>query len=311
MWLWILLITALIAAAFIFTVSWMLVKLVITPERSSLEEVEQLEIERGNFAPGEMAAMLPDEEGSIIARDGVRLDYCWYRAAEPTDKVCILAHGFWVRRESELKYARIYMQRGYDVLLYHQRNSGTSEGKYCTMGYLERHDLAALVALARRDKGYPEKPCTVGVHGDSMGGATVLLCGLGENPPDFVVADCPFATLHDQLMYNVGSMKHLPSWPFEGPAEWILRARAGFGYSDVSPLDELKRANGAPELPVLFIHGTADRLIPYDNTLRLYDAKRGKKSLYICPGAGHVRSISTDREKYYAVVNEFLDKYGF
>ena len=55
MWLWILLITALIAAAFIFTVSWMLVKLVITPERSSLEEVEQLEIERGNFAPGEMA----------------------------------------------------------------------------------------------------------------------------------------------------------------------------------------------------------------------------------------------------------------
>ena len=58
MWLWILLITALIAAAFIFTVSWMLVKLVITPERSSLEEVEQLEIERGNFAPGEMAAML-------------------------------------------------------------------------------------------------------------------------------------------------------------------------------------------------------------------------------------------------------------
>ena len=134
MWLWILLITALIAAAFIFTVSWMLVKLVITPERSSLEEVEQLEIERGNFAPGEMAAMLPDEEGSIIARDGVRLDYCWYRAAEPTDKVCILAHGFWVRRESELKYARIYMQRGYDVLLYHQRNSGTSDGKDCTMG---------------------------------------------------------------------------------------------------------------------------------------------------------------------------------
>ena len=75
MWLWILLITFLIAAAFIFTVSWMLVKLVITPERSSLEEVEQLEIERGNFAPGEMAAMVPDEEGSIIARDGVRLDY--------------------------------------------------------------------------------------------------------------------------------------------------------------------------------------------------------------------------------------------
>lgn len=180
MWLWILLIIALIAAAFIFTASWMLVKLVITPERSSLEEVEQLEIERGNFAPGEMAAMVPDEEGSIIARDGVRLDYCWYRAAEPTDKVCILAHGFWVRRESELKYARIYMQRGYDVLLYHQRNSGTSEGKYCTMGYLERHDLAALVALARRDKATPKSRVPLACMGIPWAAQRCFCVALGK-----------------------------------------------------------------------------------------------------------------------------------
>ena len=311
MWLWIIIASVIIAAAFIFIVSWMLIKLVITPERSSLDEVIQLEVERGNFAPGEMEAMVPDEEGSIIAKDGARLDYCWYRAKQPTDKVCVLAHGFWVRRESELKYARIYMRRGYDVLLYHQRNSGTSEGKYCTMGYLERDDLSRLVALARRDKGYPEKPCTVGVHGDSMGGATVLLCALGDNPPDFAVADCPFADLHDQLMYNLRSMKHLPAWPFEGCANMILKMRAGFEYADVSPANELRQKNGLADVPVLFIHGTADKLIPYTNTLRLYDLKRGKKALYICPGAGHVRSISVNREKYYETVNAFLDKYGF
>lgn len=311
LWVWIPLALAVLVAAAIFTVSWVLVSQVIDPVHSSLEEVEQLEVERGNFAPGEMAKMIPDEEGSLIARDGVRLDYCWYRAGKPTTRVCVLAHGFWVRRESELKYARIYMQRGYDVLLYHQRASGTSEGKYCTMGYMERQDLADFVALARKSKGYPEKPCTVGVHGDSMGGATVILCLLGENPPDFAVADCPFADLREQLMFSIGSMKGLPSRPFEWPADKLLRLRAKFGYKDVSPLEELKAHNGAPDLPLLLIHGTRDRLIPYESTLKLYDAKRGKKALYICPNAGHVRSISQDKEKYYSVVNAFLDKYGF
>lgn len=308
---WILLIILLLAAAALFAISRALVAEVITPKRETLAEIEQLEIERGNFAPGEMAAMQPDEQGSIIARDGVRLDYCWYRAAKPTDKACVLAHGFWVRRESELKYARIYLQRGYDVLLYHQRNSGTSGGKYCTMGFMEQHDLADMVALARKDKGWPQKSCTVGVHGDSMGGATVLLCSLGIDPPDFAVADCPFADLRDQLEYSMGQMKHLPFKPFAHPAEWLLRAKAGFGYADVSPIAELKRQSGAPDLPLLLIHGSGDKLIPYRNTLALYDAKRGKKALYICPGAGHVRSISKNKEKYYSVVNGFLDKYGF
>lgn len=312
MWLlWIILGLALSAAAFIFIVSWHLVSLVITPKRTSIEDIEKQEIERGNLKEGELKTLVPSEEGCITANDGVRIDYCWYRAAGPTNRVCVCAHGFWVRREVELKYARIYNQRGYDVLLFHQRNSGTSEGRLCTMGYLERYDLKALVELARKDKGYPEKTCIVGVQGDSLGGATVLLTSCLDDPPDFAVADCPFATLRDQLMYNLHSMKHLPAWPFERPAERILKLRAGFGYNDVSPLNELKGKNGLEDVPVLFIHGTADKLIPYTSTLRLYDAKRGKKALYICPNAAHVRSISTDREKYYAVVNAFLDKYGF
>lgn len=310
-WVWILLALTVLSAAAVFAVSWVLVSQVIDPVHSSLEEVEQLEVERGNFAAGEMSKMVPDEEGSLIARDSVRLDYCWYRASVPTSKVCVLAHGFWVRRESELKYARIYMQRGYDVLLYHQRASGTSEGKYCTMGYKERYDLADFVEFARKDKGYPEKPCTVGIHGDSMGGTTVILCLLGQNPPDFAVADCPFADLREQLMFSINAMKGLPSRPFEWPADKLLQLRAKFGYKDVSPLNELKAHNGAPDLPLLLIHGTRDRLIPYESTLKLYDAKRGKKALYICPDAGHVRSISQDKEKYYSVVNAFLDKYGF
>ena len=122
MWLlWIILGLALSAAAFIFIVSWHLVSLVITPKRTSIEDIEKQEIERGNLKEGELKTLVPSEEGCITANDGVRIDYCWYRAAGPTNRVCVCAHGFWVRREVELKYARIYNQRGYDVLLFHQR----------------------------------------------------------------------------------------------------------------------------------------------------------------------------------------------
>ena len=110
-------------------------------------------------------------------------------------------------------------------------------------------------------------------------------------------------------MYNVGSMKHLPSWPFEGPAEWILRARAGFGYADVSPLDELKRASGAPKLPVLFIHGTADELVPYKMLGELFSAAACEKESLTVEGAGHALSSSVEPEMYWSTVERFVEKY--
>ncbi len=309
MWYWWAL-GAAAAAGVILLISHRLAFVVIRPPRDTRKEAERQEIDRGNLAEGELEAIVT-QDGETIAFDGVRLKYFWYRAEQPTDKVCVVVHGFGSRREHVLKYAKLYHQRGYDALLFDHRNSGDSGGTFTTMGYKERRDLQQMVALARGDKGFPDKACVVGVHGESMGGATVLLTACMDHPPDFVVADCPYADLLEQLTYNIRHVKHLPPQPFAPIANRITKWRAGFRNGDVSPLRELKKKNGLPEVPILFIHGEADKLIPCEATKRLYEVKRGEKQLYLCPGAEHARSIAKDRETYSKVLNGFLDHCGF
>lgn len=291
-------------------VSFILSSIIIKPRRDTREQAIACEIERGNLTEGEIDS-LTTQEGALTAFDGVKLRYTWLRCADETQKVCVIVHGFGSRWEHVVKYAKLYLARGYDALLFDHRGSGESGGIFTTMGFKERRDLHDLVMLARRDKGFPEKECVVGVHGESMGGATVLLTACMEEPPDFVVADCPYADLSEQLRYSVRHVKHLPSEPFEPVASLITRIRAGFRYSDVSPIREIKKKDGLPDIPILFIHGEDDKLIPASATKRLYEAKRGVKEMCIFPGAGHSRSLISDRERYKRVVYAFLDRCGY
>ncbi len=310
MWYWWALGCAAAALLLVAAVSNRLAFSVIRPPRDTREEAERQEIERGNLALGELDSF-PLEEKEASAFDGVTLKYFWYRADGPTNRACVLCHGFGSRREHMLKYAKLYHERGYDVLLFDHRNSGDSGGKFTTMGYKERKDLQLMVALARADKAAFGGRAVVGAHGESMGGATVLLTACMDAPPDFVVSDCAYADLREQLLYHLRHAKHLPPQPFAPIAERIARHRAGFAFSEVSPLGELKRKNGLPELPILFAHGEADTLIPCEAAKKLYAAKKGKKRLYLCPNAGHARSIAANREAYRAALFDFLDEYHF
>lgn len=51
----------------------------------------------------------------------------------------------------------------------------------------------------------------IGIHGESMGAVTTLLyAGMDDAEADFYVADCPFATFEDQLIYRLKEDFHLP-----------------------------------------------------------------------------------------------------
>lgn len=291
-------------------VSWRLSALVIRPRREGREEAVKKEIERGNLASGELEAMRT-EEGELEATDGVKLRYLWLRCGRPTDKACVVVHGFSSRKEHVVRYAKLYLARGYDALVYDQRNAGDSGGTITTMGFLEKRDLQRMLHFAREDKGFPQKRAVVGAHGESLGAAAVLLASCLEEPPDFAVADCPFADLTEQLRYNVTSVKHLPPYPFAPVANAITCLRAGFRYQDVSPLRAIEARDGLPDVPVLFIHGEADTLIPPAASKRLYEAKRGAKELHLFPGAEHARSLFSDRARYAEILNAFLDKCGY
>jgi|RhiMetdeSRZDD1v2_1073273.scaffolds.fasta_scaffold1409728_2 fermentation-respiration switch protein FrsA (DUF1100 family) len=60
--------------------------------------------------------------------------------------------------------------------------------------------------------------------------------------------------------------------------------------------------------PVLLVHGTADRLVPHAETLRLYELAGRRPELWLVPGADHVQSL--DHPEYRERLRRFFERPG-
>jgi fermentation-respiration switch protein FrsA (DUF1100 family) len=59
-------------------------------------------------------------------------------------------------------------------------------------------------------------------------------------------------------------------------------------------------------VPVLYIHGTADDLIPSEMSQRLYDATSTKKQIVFIPNAGHNNTAATNEPLYLNSIRTFF-----
>ena len=63
------------------------------------------------------------------------------------------------------------------------------------------------------------------------------------------------------------------------------------------------------KIPVLFIHGSEDLMVPPSDMERLLEACGSeKKDSLLIEGAGHAQSAEKDPESYYGAVFSFLDE---
>ena len=60
-------------------------------------------------------------------------------------------------------------------------------------------------------------------------------------------------------------------------------------------------------MPILFTHGTADEVIPYEMSQKLYDQARGKKQLLLIPEGTHHNIVEKDQNLYIETVKTFLN----
>jgi fermentation-respiration switch protein FrsA (DUF1100 family) len=196
----------------------------------------------------------------------------------------------------------VFIQRGYNVLIYDHRNHGRSGGNYTTFGFYEKYDLKACMDWIKEKLG---DDCIAGVHGESMGAAISLQYAAIDSRADFIIADCPYSDLNSLLKIRLRKDYYLPWFPILNIASSISRLRCGIKYSDVSPIKTISNI----AIPILFIHGAEDRYIPNFMSRDMYNTKKISKMLYISPNAGHAQSINKNKKEYEKVVADFLDEY--
>jgi alpha-beta hydrolase superfamily lysophospholipase len=216
--------------------------------------------------------------------DGVRLVGVAHHADAPVGSV-VLAHGFTASSTHADVEAlvRSLVASGYDVVAYDARGHGRSEGR-CTLGDLERHDVAAAIRATDPASG------PVLLVGISMGAIAVLRHTAEPRRPDtpavagVVTVSAP---AHWKLPRNARGVLSagLTSTALGRAvaARWLGVRLATSRRRSEAPVELVRRI----DVPLAIVHGIDDPFLPSSNARALYDAAGEPRRLDLVPGAWH------------------------
>lgn len=273
----------------------LLMRIAAKPRRYKQEDSVKYVREQGLY--GEFDS-LKKEEIQIPSYDGYALHGFYLPAEGESDRYIIVTHGITDTCYGSIRYANLYHRLGFHVVIYDLRNHGENKKTYTTMGIRECRDLRAVAFYVRRRFG---EDIVLGIHGESLGSATSVLCLDDGLKLAFCVADCGYSDLIELMTYLVNEVYHVPAF-FVPLGNRLVKLIYHYSFSDICPIDNLRDNH----TPILFIHGGADHYIPSWMSQKMYEANAGYKELYICPGAGHACSIYKNPKKYCEVVEGFI-----
>ena len=240
---------------------------------------------------------LEKKDYTVPSYDGYILHAQFLKNPGDTDRFVIISHGNTGNRFGSMKYASMYLEKGFNVIVYDLRGHGLDEPTFCSYTVRERKDLMAMIRDSRARYPYAS---LFGIHGESLGAAASVAV-LEEKPPiDFVVSDCGFSDIVPVLKAKMADM-HVPGFLVD-LASVFVRLRFGCSFSQMRPIESLNENT----VPILFIHGADDHFIAPEHSKRMKEASKGYAELHLIPGAGHAKSILTDPKAYREYVANFL-----
>ena len=263
----------------------------VTPTLHALDESPDL--------PGSPADLgLPHEKVRFTTDDGVTLDGWLIPAARETRAAVILLHGFSWHRLPWLSLFVPWLRLRYHVLQFDFRGHGASDPAATTLGTAERKDVAAAVRLlAGRGLG------PIALYGISMGGATAIVAA-PDLPVAAVIADAAYADIRHPIANRMREQR----LPLSGIGSWLITAGAAIRARTrlMSPIDRV--ADVAPR-GLLLIAPRLDRLVSWQQSVKLYEAAREPKELYVVNGAEHGEARTIGGEAYEGRVLSFLARH--
>ena len=226
---------------------------------------------------------VPYEDVHLTARDGTRL-HGWFLPArlEPGQHhrgLIYFLHGNAENISTHYIALSWITRQGWDLFLIDYRGYGLSGGTPHIHGaHLDaRAGLDWAVARARQH----QQPLVV--VGQSLGGATAATLVANSAPGEVqaLVIDSAFSA------YRLIAREKLASWWLTYPLSYPLSWTIGDGYSPDRYLAQ------RPPMPLLILHGCADRVVPCSHGERLYNTASPPVWLWTEPRRQHGEMLYT------------------
>jgi len=191
----------------------------------------------------------------------------------------IYLHGAADNRVSSVATIQRFRPLGFDVVAYDSRAHGDSGGDICTYGFFEKQDLRHVIDTVRAGP--------IVLIGGSLGAGVAIQSAADDPRVSAVVAAETFSDLR-----TVAS-ERAPFFFTRGTIAQAFRIAERLGNFEVDAVSPVAAATKIA-VPVLLIHGDADRETPPDHSRRVFAALHGPKRLMMVPGAGHNGSLGPE-----------------
>lgn len=246
------------------------------------------------FHPERELLLTPDRAGLAYrdvrfkASDGVRL-HGWFLPADrkpAAGRPCtvLFLHGNAENISTHLASVSWLPARGVNVFLFDYRGYGLSEGSPDLDG-LHRDTEAALATAF----GLPEVDRDrVVVFGQSLGGAvaiTAVARSAHRGRLRALIVEGAFSGYR-----AIAREKLAASW-LTWPLRWPLALTVDDDYKPLKAIGKLS------PLPVLIVHGLADRMVPPHHARALHAAAGEPKALWLIPEAAHIAAFRDENNR--------------
>jgi hypothetical protein len=214
------------------------------------------------------------------SEDGVPL-HGWLLS--PRDRVSrgtiLFLHGNAENISTHVRSVLWLVREGYTVFAFDYRGYGWSGGEAPDIPGVHRDARAALSKILSLPGVSADR---LVVFGQSLGAAIAVHTVATASPsrrPRALILDSPFTGYRRIVRDKLSSL--IVTWPFAWPASRIFD-------DEYSPERWIGKIG---PVPVIVIHGTADRVVPYAHGKELYDLASEPKGIWTVEGGGHTTAL--------------------
>ena len=241
------------------------------------------------------------ERVEILSDDGLRL--VGRLTINPEAKgIVLMFHGYRTHPEIDFSASsHVYYNAGNHILHIDQRAAGESEGKYIGLGVLESRDCKLWCEYAIRRFG---KDIKIYIAGLSMGASTVLMAAGRELPENVcgIVADSAFSFPAEIIQKKIHQTYKIRGGLLTRAIGVYAKLLAHYSLWEMS-IPEIMEKN---RIPVFFVHGKADSLVPVEMTEKAIAACKAPKQVLLVDGAEHGTGYLVENETYRRMLAEFV-----
>jgi alpha-beta hydrolase superfamily lysophospholipase len=237
------------------------------------------------------------EDVRFRTMDGVRLAG-WLMAHPQARGNVVFCHGHGRNRGHGAGLFGLLHEMGFNVLAFDFRGHGDSDGHTSTFGQREVQDVRAAVAYLQGR--CPDRPLYL--LGVSLGAAVSLQALPHLGGVQGVWAEGCFARLDAEVESYFGWLPAPLRAPLVCGLGWLGWLDAGLHLADVNPIEGVRGTS----VPVCFVHGRRDALVPFDHARMLYAACAGPRCCWWVEGGNHYNLRSRHRAEYLQRLRAFL-----